>query len=318
MSMPGNEKTGPARIFSSGLELVRWQGVDAVAIAVPPAMQKELVYSALEHGKAVLCEKPLGLDAGEAADLFNTAKDRSAATAVGYQFRYDAGVHAVVEAAGRGLIGQVRHIAVAWLTSGGTRPDRLWSWRDDAKSGGGILNEFCSHVIDYAMLIAGNPITGVWCRCKTLVKTRPCGTGAREVTAPDTCEIWCDFDSGISGHFSVSNVFPAALGHRIEVFGDAGRLEFLHSPPFSPETARLTLHDTSGQQINLPCGATAETDSGDTRIFAFRRLASDFIDSLDGGGSDLLPQFDDALAVRHVIEACRLSATVGERRPVSR
>jgi len=58
------------------------------------------------------------------------------------------------------------------------------------------------------------------------------------------------------------------------------------------------------------------SDSGDTRITAFRRLASDFIGSLRGDASDLLPRFEDAVAARRVIDACRLSANAVERQSV--
>ncbi len=315
MSGAGGEHTA-ARKFSNGLDLVGWEGVDAVAIAVPPTAQSALVSAAVEHGKAVLCEKPLGLSVDEASKLLDAARIRGAATAIGYQFRYDSGIKALVDATRRGIVGPVRHIAVAWLTSGGMSADRVWSWRDDVELGGGVLNEFCSHVIDYAMLIANSRISEVSCCCRTRVTARPCETGFRAVSAPDTCDIWCEFEDGITGHFSVSNAFPVGLGHRVEVFGESGRLEYLHRPPFSAESASFTLQDESGRRRDMPLDALDRSSPSDTRIAAFRCLASDFVDTLRGNPSDLLPRFEDAVAARKVIEACRLSTNAIERFPV--
>ena len=152
-----------------------------------------------------------------------------------------------------GRVGRVRHIAVAWFTSGGANPDRPWSWRDDLESGGGVLNEYCSHVFDYTSLIAGVSIAKVWCRCSTLIKERPYADGRRTVTVPDECEIFCEFQNGVTGQFSISNVCQAPLGHRVEVYGEDGCLTFHHVPPFNRRSLRLVFRDRAGRDQSVPC-----------------------------------------------------------------
>ena len=41
--------------------------IDAVSIAVPPCLQSQIALEALEHGKAVFCEKPLAAHVHDAA-----------------------------------------------------------------------------------------------------------------------------------------------------------------------------------------------------------------------------------------------------------
>src|SRR5689334_8441400 len=48
-------------------ELVRHPEVDLVSVVTPPSTHMEITLAALEEHKAVLCEKPMALNAGEAA-----------------------------------------------------------------------------------------------------------------------------------------------------------------------------------------------------------------------------------------------------------
>jgi len=294
------------RAFSSGIELAAWEGVDAVSVAVPPGRQLEGVRMALEHGKAVLCEKPFGLDAEQAAGLMQLADETSAVTALGYEFRYDLGIGEILAEIGQGRIGRVQHIKVTWLTSGGTDRARPWSWRDDHSLGGGILNEFCSHVFDYTSVMARGRISDVWCRCETRMKERIHDGRAREVEAPDTCEISCAFDGGASAQLFVSNAFPIPIGHSIDVYGDTGVLSFHHAPPFTPEALRLSFRDAEGREHAIE--STEDVKNEDTRVAPFRRLAADFIRAFRGAPPARLPRFEAGVAVRRVIAACQESA----------
>src|ERR687891_1819838 len=55
-------------------ELVERNDVDLVSIVTPPSTHMEITLAALEHRKAVLCEKPMALNAGETARMVERAK----------------------------------------------------------------------------------------------------------------------------------------------------------------------------------------------------------------------------------------------------
>src|ERR1700722_19372586 len=52
-----------ARVFEAPEELLSADGVDAVVIATPTHLHREILLAAVSAGKHVLCEKPLALNA---------------------------------------------------------------------------------------------------------------------------------------------------------------------------------------------------------------------------------------------------------------
>jgi predicted dehydrogenase len=90
--------------------------VDAVTVAVPTQSHLEVALPFLERGIAVLVEKPLARNAGEARQMIDAATRSGATFAVGHTERYNPAVAAV-----RPLIDHPRFIEVHRL---GTFPDR--------------------------------------------------------------------------------------------------------------------------------------------------------------------------------------------------
>ncbi|TRZ43476.1 Gfo/Idh/MocA family protein [Robertkochia solimangrovi] len=64
---------GAQKTFDSYESLFSDPAVDAVYIALPHSFHCDITISALNHGKAVLCEKPLALDSDQVAKMFSAA-----------------------------------------------------------------------------------------------------------------------------------------------------------------------------------------------------------------------------------------------------
>src|SRR6185436_14536290 len=65
---------GIENVCNDWQELVAHHNVDLVSIVTPPATHMEITLAALAHRKAVLCEKPMALNASEAARMVEKAK----------------------------------------------------------------------------------------------------------------------------------------------------------------------------------------------------------------------------------------------------
>lgn len=100
----------PQRLATADLlEAVGTDGVDLVYVAVPPAAHAHVVRLALERGRALLCEKPLGVDLGQSRQLVREVEHSGQPAAVNF-------VHAAAPAA-RALAGLI--------AAGEATPERL-------------------------------------------------------------------------------------------------------------------------------------------------------------------------------------------------
>jgi len=81
---------GADRWFSDPFAMIRGDRIDVVTIAVKVPAHRELVLTALEAGKAVYCEAPLGRSVAETQEMAHAV--RSHHTAIGLQGRHNPAV----------------------------------------------------------------------------------------------------------------------------------------------------------------------------------------------------------------------------------
>ncbi len=84
--------------------------VAVVDIAVVPDAQVEIALRALDAGKDVMCQKPMALNARDAARIVERADERGRKVAVQQQMRYEEGMAAARAMVERGWIGEVATI----------------------------------------------------------------------------------------------------------------------------------------------------------------------------------------------------------------
>ena len=65
---------GIEHVANDWKDLVARDDVDLVSVVTPPATHMEITLAALEHGKAVLCEKPMAMDAAETKLMTDRAR----------------------------------------------------------------------------------------------------------------------------------------------------------------------------------------------------------------------------------------------------
>ncbi len=87
-----------------------YDAVDVVYIASPHETHYEYIWSALAHGKHVLCEKPMVLQRGQAEELFAFAKENRLILFEGIKTAYCPGFHKLLGIACSGTIGNIRNV----------------------------------------------------------------------------------------------------------------------------------------------------------------------------------------------------------------
>lgn len=87
-----------------------YEHIDAVDICVPHQFHYHYAKQALEHGKHVLCEKPMTLKKAEAEELFDLAQERGLILMEAVKTAYTPGFIRLLSMAQSGVIGEIRDV----------------------------------------------------------------------------------------------------------------------------------------------------------------------------------------------------------------
>ncbi|AFR27028.1 putative oxidoreductase [Arthrobacter sp. Rue61a] len=156
------EKFGFATAYSDaggapGYErLLADTAVDVVYVATPHAQHHEVALAALRAGKHVLCEKPIAMDAVQARELVDLARERGLFLMEAVWTRFLPSFCRAVEILRSGEIGEPR-----WLQADlGFVPafdpaSRIW----DPAAGGGALLDLAVYPLTWALGVFGEPLS---------------------------------------------------------------------------------------------------------------------------------------------------------------
>ncbi len=96
--------------FGSYEELFQCPDVDVVYIGTPHSNHAELAIQAMEHGKHVLCEKPMGINLGQAERMINTAREQGIFLMEALWSRFIPAINTAYEIIQSGKIGSIRYV----------------------------------------------------------------------------------------------------------------------------------------------------------------------------------------------------------------
>ena len=180
---------GIDHVFDDWHELVAHADVDLVSVVTPPSTHMEITLAALEHRKAVLCEKPMALNAAEAARMTEKAKDAGVLALIDHELRFLNSRRVMRGMLESGAIGSVRHCNYVFRSDYRGIADRPWDWWSDETMGGGALGAIGSHVVDSYRWMLSTEVTQVLGMLTTHIKQRPDKNngGLRDVTTDRLC-----------------------------------------------------------------------------------------------------------------------------------
>jgi predicted dehydrogenase len=302
---------GLPHVFDDGVELARSPDVDLVIVSSPPDSHARYAIAALEAGKHVLCEKPMALDAFEAAQMVGAAERRPDRLAwMDHELRYEPNRRRVRELISSGAIGEVRHVELSLkpYLRGDGRPqtsEAPWTWWFDAARGGGILGAVGSHLIDLCRFWTGSEVAHVAGVAQAFVPERRDEAGAlRPVTADDFASAVLQLGSGAVATVTLSAVahhgFPHS-GHLAQITGSEGTLLL------TGET-KLELGKPGGplEDVSAPDDLWERVKPNNMWARSFVRLLRDLTRALGGAAEGGEPAtFRDGWQVQRVLDAVR-------------
>lgn len=284
------------KAYGDWRRLVADPAIDAVAVAVPARRQLSIVLAALKNRKHVFCEKPIALSHRGALSMFRAAKRAGVATAVDFEFLEIPEWRRVAAMLRRKSVGRLRHISVSWQA--GTRAQRTGrrSWKACRREGGGTLNLFGAHTLYYVERLFG--------RVRRLSAHLFQGRKAFS-RAGDVCDVLVlELESGVPVSVVLSNEATGESHHRIEIYGDRGRILLENPTPDYASGFRIIRAGPGGgiQKISV----RKPRIRGDGRIAATAAVARGFARRVRGGRAPG-PTLADGLRVQRLIDAARRS-----------
>lgn len=146
-------------VFDSAEELCASPEIDAVFIVSPDALHLPHVLLAAQHGKHVLCEKPLGMNAGEVEKMLFATRASGVAFGVAQNMRYNASVQLTREWITEGRIGQPL-LAHAQFCYNAEKSPRAWIY-DPKLATGGPIGDVAIHCLDGLRFVMNTDVTEV-------------------------------------------------------------------------------------------------------------------------------------------------------------
>ncbi len=143
------------RRYSSYEALATDPDIDAIYIGTPHPFHKENTLLCLENGKAVLCEKPFAINAKEALEMINFARERKVFLMEAMWSRFLPHMVKVRELISKDTIGEVRMLEADFGFRTGVNPEsRLFN----PEMGGGALLDVGIYPVSLAFMLFGAPV----------------------------------------------------------------------------------------------------------------------------------------------------------------
>ncbi len=216
---------GAKLAFHDFREMAASPEIDAVAVVVRVPSHYEPTKAAIEAGKHVLTEWPLGRNTAEAVELATLARDKGVQTAVGLQSRVSPALLYVKELLESGYVGEMISCHVTTMRDGPLERPSSRTWQRDADLGAHTLTIATGHVIDALRFVAGD-FSRVACMSSTQVgQWYDTDTQQHvDVTSPDNVRVSGRLARGAAASVHVGAVPWAGSGYRMEIYGREGTL----------------------------------------------------------------------------------------------
>jgi len=295
--------------------------IDAVAVVVRVPSHYEPTKAAIEAGKHVYTEWPLGRTTAEAEELATLARARRVQTAVGLQSRVSPALLYIKEQIEAGYVGEVLSCQVTTMRDGTSERPSSRTWQRDASLGANTLTIANGHVIDALRFVAGN-FTRVACMVTTQVQQWYETDTERlvEVTSPDNVRVSGQLESGAAASVHVAAVPWAGSGFRMEIYGREGTLVATGSVS-SQRGEMLRVQGARGshelKDLDIPERFVYVPDDfprGDP--FNVGQMYALFAEAIRTGQSRL-PTFDTAVDLHRFLDTIKQASDLGRELPVA-
>ncbi len=313
-----SKRFGVPLAFDNHKDLVNSGAVDVVAVTVKVPYHLELATAALDAGKAVYCEWPLGNGLNEAEALAALAKKKGVLAVAGLQARSAPSVAYVRDLIKQGYVGEV--LSTTLIGSGmgwGPTVEPYNVYLNDKRNGATMLSIALGHAADALCHCLGEVRE---LSATMTVRRKSFTIAATAERKPMTTEEQVGVSGLLEGGAAFSMHYRGGVSRGTnllwEINGTDGDLQ-LTAAGGQAQIFEITVHGGKGAQSSLevlpvpaqyrwspPQGAGPSTNVAQT----YAHFARDFRE-----GTHLCPTFNDAVTRHRMLNAIETAAATGQR-----
>jgi predicted dehydrogenase len=310
---------GARLAFDDYRKMIASREIDAVAVVVRVPSHYAPTKAALEAGKHVYCEWPLGRTMAEAVELAALAKAKGLVTAVGLQARVNPTLMYMKELVEAGFVGEIMAVHVSLMREGVLSRPSHRTWQRDAELGANTLTIANGHTVD-----AMRFVTGDFRQLSAVVATQAkqwLDTGTNtwlDVTSPDNVLISGRLANGTVASVHIGAIPFAGSGYRMEIYGRDATL--VATGEDSPQLGEVFVHGAQGGNTLMPMPVPERlsfvapgTPSGEAlnvgRMYTL--FAQAIRDKAIRGGENRQPSFETAVDLHRLVDAIKEASDGG-------
>jgi predicted dehydrogenase len=287
--------------------------IDAVIIATPNFTHCPMAIAAAKNGKHIMCEKPLGLHAGEVQQMVDAAEQAGVVHMTAFTYRFAPSMRYLRQLAHGGELGELRHFRSQRFLDW---PETSWGWRQYKETAGaGDLFDMTIHRIDFGMDLMG-PIDRLCGAANQFTSRQQTVDG--EACPPSDVDDW----SAIIGVFRDGGVgvwegTTLAKGYNLNGFGhewaeingsEASAVYRLHEP----NTLLIGRHGGDLEAVDVPsellspAGSPRDPADGEPATVFRYDLVWEFVSAIVEGRA-AVPSFEEGRRAQVVADAVLVS-----------
>ena len=316
------DQYGVKHAYSDVKALGKDPRVEAALVAVRVPAHYTLSKDALEAGKHVYCEWPLGANTQEAEELAALARRKKLLTMVGLQRRASPAYLHMRELIGNGYVGEMLSVNMSLMNSGVLTRTSDRTWQRDAKLGANPFTITFGHVFDAMCMVVGE-LAEVSAIVTTQVPQWLETDTKRYVdtTAPDNVMLHGRLENGAVVTANVGVHPYHGSGYRFEIYGKEGTLAMIGGGEAGQEANRKIMggHKDDQDLKELPVPErlkwVPEPVRKVGRSYDVGQMWVNFSKAIRAGKS-VEPDFDHAVRRHRMLDAIRRASETGQRQKI--
>jgi predicted dehydrogenase len=203
------ESHGFKRYTADWHDVVSADDVDLVSICTPNNMHTEISIEAARQGKAINCEKPLGMDGDDAEKAAAAIKEHGVVATCGFNTMKIPVIAYAKEVIDSGDLGEFVCLRGSYDTDGLSDPDAPFSWRMLAKNSKlGSMGDLAAHVLSISQYLIGDIISVSGMTKIVYLERKDSSGNVQPVENDDVAQFICRYSNGGMGYISSSRVAP--------------------------------------------------------------------------------------------------------------